>query len=783
MAFQLLSRLPRIFAAPLPQQEPARVTAPQADRPRRYRDVPPLRQEPYTPDEFDGQRVLYARKLWTSQDHLLRARDRQIEENIRMICGQQWSIWSELAGKFIDISRYLTDEERRWRQFPVMNRLLLWFMLVHARMTENPPTITFNVVTGDRIDSEFAEVMDAIFKHVWNEASMLDVIDLMTSWLIPSGTVYLQSRIDPNGGDLRVFRAPTTLALLNPDGTPVLGADGLPIQREIPDAPYDSEGNLLGQLDPQTGEFRASGQPHVMREGAIAVDVLSALEVRGQWGPQPWHKKRWHQKRTYYTPEEFYELYGLDLEPEVVGETAEDIAELQRILYGTGFFGAAGGREENLAHAINPAREGFIECFETWFAPSDFPGMEETEESPGGRLLVTTRTKVVRDGARFAAFRYTSPIRQFNFVRVPGRPSGTSPQEMLNGPIRSRNRYLAQILEHGNKVANPIRIVDMNSGIQEGQITNRPGQEIRADLSQVRGEPVRYVVPPTMPPDVYRILDILKTEFDDLANIPGALGTPPSTDPSGELVKELRFNADRFIGPTQRRTVTELARMAEDWVPLLQIIWDEQKILRVVGEDGIARTITVLPMMFERSTIHAIPDIESMLPEGRGERIERVFRLFERGLLGDPASPITRDFVLDLAKFPHMSRATRPGGADRSTAEQNVGKLLQGVPAQRIPIFEWYDHQLHLFVLEKYMKSPEYLRQPPLIQEQFVIFRDMLLMAMQEAFRKQVALQAMQQATAAQAQLALAGATNEEARARGLAAEEQPSETAAAGGA
>jgi len=764
-----LRQLSRIFFRPATEaSEPAPLD--DAGIPKVFRGVPPLRQSPFEPDEFDSRRVEYVKRLWHGQDHLLRARDRQIEENIRMLCGQQWAIWSELAGRYVDITRYLSDEERRWRQFPVMNRLLLWFMLTHARMTENPPVVSFQPASGDRADAELAEVMDAVFKHIWQNASMLEVIDQLTAWLIPGGTAYLKSRIDPNRGELREFRGPARLTLLDADGNPVLGPDGQPIYRDIPDAPYGPNGEVRVRLNPETGEPEIVGPPHTMHEGEIVVDVLSPLEVRGQWGPTPWHRKSWHIHRVFLTPEQGWEAYGVEWEPEVMGQEAHEIAELQRLLFGAGYYGAASGREETVANAMNPSREGFVEVFEFWHAPSRFPGMEQTRESPGGRLLTVTRTKVLRDGVRYAPFPYTSPIRQFIFVRVPGRPSGTSPQEMLNGPARTRNRLVAAILEHTNKTANPIKLIDRRSGIKEGMVTNRPGLELYGDFSQVP-EPLRFVSPPSLSHDVYRALNILTNEHDELGNIPGAQGAPPTADASGELVKELRYNADRFIGPTQRRTVIELARMVEDWMVMIPLIWDAPKVIRLAGDDFAAQTITVLPEMFERGKVHVVPDIESMLPEGRGERQARVQRIYELGGFGPPGSPEAIERWLELSRFPHLSRTARPGGVDRSTAEQNVAKLLRGVPASEIPIFEWYDHGIHLAVLERYMKSPAYLRLPIHVQQEMVTYRQMLRLAALSAFQNNVALQSAMQQTAQRAAIANAAARRAEAEARGLGPE------------
>ncbi len=62
-------------------------------------------------------------------------------------------------------------------------------------------------------------------------------------------------------------------------------------------------------------------------------------------------------------------------------------------------------------------------------------------------------------------------------------------------------------------------------------------------------------------------------------------------------------------------------------------------------------------------------------------------------------------------------------------AAQNVGKLLQGTPAVQIPILEVYDHEIHLHVLVRFMKTPEYLKTPPETMEQIELYRQRLMRA------------------------------------------------------
>lgn len=727
--------------------------------------IPPLRVQAFEEDpQFDAARVEYNRQTWHNQDLLLLSRDRMVEENIRMIAGQQWGAWTSTLGRWVDISYFMTEKERRWRQRPVINMMLTWYMLTKARMTENPPILTFQPGNADRKSSDLAALMDGIWKSLWHEAGGLEALDDAFSWLIPSGGAFLKSQVNPNVGDLREFKGNAVMQLLGSDGSPVM-REGSPIERfveNVPFGPRDAQNPSGGDFQPQAklvgegNEWEVTGKAFTMNEGGIELSALSVLEVRGQWGNNiSWHKKRWHQHRSFLTPEQAFDIYGVELEPEIFGEEAGRISELRRLHLGTGMFGAAEHDPSSFGTDFREGKDGLIEIIERWDAPNPMlEGMGEDDDHFGGRLLTTTRKVVLRDGQRPARFKYTSPLQYIAFIKLPGRPTGTTPQEALNPIQRTFNRFYGQVLEHGNLMSNPIGIADTNQGVEVDDITNEPGQWLYTARDGSNVPVLEYVKPPAIGNDVWRILVDLRATIKDLGQIEGAEGRAPSRNPSGELVKELRFNSDRQVGPTLRNTVQVLARVAEDWAAIIPTIWSEDKVLTWGGEDRMVRTITVQPELFKAGVFRVIPDVESMLPEGRGERQQRVSAMWQAGAFGDPQSPGAIRHFLSLANFPHLDRAAQPGGVDRVTAEHENAKLLQGFTADDIPVLEWYDDVVHLEVIEQYMKSPEFLEQPPEVIQEFVTHRADHLGALVRKFqqdleRKTLLATDQQQASAA----------------------------------
>lgn len=721
-------------------------------------ETPPLRVQ-NEPDDHDDQRALWSWERFVSQDNAYRLRDRSIEENVRMLAGQHWWQYHHLLG-WKDVTYWMTDEEKRWRQRPVFNRILPWFILTHARMTENAFIATF-LPGPDRRDADLAELLDILFKTKWRDLGMTEVWDRCAAWLLASGRGYLQTRVDLSKGEWVPWVGRAELPLVGPDDLPVIGGDGLPVVQEVDGVPFDKEGSPLAIL--RHDGVQVLGKPHAERRGDLAMDVLSPLEVRGQWGPHPWHEQRIHMSRSYLTPEQVWEAWQVELEPDVRGEAASSSGFLERMLFGTGFFGAASAQVgSEFASTAAGVKDGYILVQTTWQAPSGrVEGMEETPETPGGRMLVATRNRVLRDGPRPFAYPHTSPIRCFDFIRLPGRPSGTTPQEIMNSPQRAYNAGAKQLLEHRALVTNPQQIYDLRSGLKASQVSNQPGRRYGVTL-RPGVKALEWISPPQVSADVWRIQEWLASELQYLGSTHGTQPAEFSKDASGELVRELRFNDDRFLGSTLHRAAEEMGRVVKDWMVMYSALYDEETILKYTGDDNVARAIVVMPDLLKGHTADVVPDIESMLPEGRGERRARIYKMWLDGAFGDPHSPEGLRALHELGRFPHIGRTAKPGGVHWTTAEQENGEILQGgMP----PTLEWYRDDVHLVVHEEFMAAPEWRRLPDEIKLAFIVHR-------------QEHLGRVAEQRAAEAAEALLMAQAEATRARG-AAKEQPPERGA----
>lgn len=686
------------------------------------RDYPPF-------GSTDDSVVDWVVRRWREQDAWVRPFHRQVRDNIRMVAGRHWDVWLEGRQRFVSVEHWMTSDELRWRQRPVFNWVGYWYMVTHAKLTENRPILSFLPATPDRKDLILAEVMEPIYRYQWDVIGMDEKVDQLARWVLVAGRGILKSFWDPDKGSLSQVVVPAEIPVLDEYGQPVLDEYGQPATVFVERAPaaIGPDGNPIPLIRPLPGgDYEITGDADWLPKGGINVQVLSPLEVRTSQEPVPFREKRWYMQASLVHVDEIEDRFGVRVEPDARATPDDDIAS---VLLGSGLFQASW---HEFATESRPT-EGFAFVYELWEKPH--------AKAPMGRHVITTAHKLLLDEEN----RYDPDFRPYeaaDFVVIPGRPWGKSPIEDIAPVNRTYNRGWAMILEHRNLMTMPMLVVDRAA--QVGEITNEPGQIITANI-RAGIPPVTPLQPPQLPESVYQIQQMLRMEMQDMGSLRiGSEGRPPTRDPSGQLVRELRYNDDRYIGPAARSIVDAIAGMAENWQHLFRYGWTDEQLIRVAGESNAARFIVVRPQMFE-GRVHVIGVPESMYPEGRGERQARLDFWLSAGIISPKQ-------YFDLINHPHLSRAARPGGVHQDMAEHENAQMMRG---QQVMPIEPHDDGVHLAVHQEFMASPEFVELPQEIRTIFYTH----VSAHKEQIRLKATLAASDQAMMAANQVAVAAAS------------------------
>lgn len=708
----------------------------QQQTPSGEKPLPPIRENPTTSDDHDPDRIHLVRQTrWEPQTPALISYHRTIEDNVRMLAGRQWDVWNEVLGSYVDVTQFMTDEERRWRQRPVVNLLQYWFMLTHARLTENQPAPTFQPATSDRIDQQLADALTPIFQTLYAETGMDETFVRAVAWLIAAGETYVESAVDFTKGEPRTLAAPAVLSMN--------GQDGQPIERQTAGpVPYDQSGNPLASLtaDGSGYDVNDGAEAYQDYEGCICPRVRSPLEVRSEWGAEmKWEDKRWIITRSYLTPQVILDKYGVDCAGDVDPVMDASTVFLQRLLFSSGYFGAVSARPGSTMTTPGFSGQHYVAVDTMWEKPSAFS--PETDESPGGRLLIVTSNHVLHDSVRPYRTEAAGPIRRAQFIQQPGRAGfGSTPLEQLVPIQKTYNRGWAQILEHRNLCTNPILIVDSSSGIAE-QRTNAPGSTIEVDMTAGVSQPAYYLQAPPLGSDVWKVQAMLLDIMMRLGSIAGAEGSPQTDDPSGELVSQLRFNSDRPVAIAARSMAHLMTGIAEDWVAILPTIWTDEKTIHYVGDDELFRTITLTADLWD-GDVRVRPDLENARIEAPEAKEARALAKFTAGVFGPPGTPEAAARFAEYARSAKLQDIAGPmETVDSDTVKYFMSQLAQGaMQVQQIldEMGEWYDYGIWQKTLRDHMASPEFLKYAPPVKQQFKQFYMMVLQAQQTAMLMQM---------------------------------------------
>lgn len=645
-------------------------------------------------DADDGQIVqLVVQERWKAQDGLWWPTIRQVQDNVRMIEGRHWDVWMPSQQRFVDITSLLTEKDREFFQRPVFNYVGDWFVRTHGKLTEKPPVVSFLPATGDQKDADLAEVMDAIHKYLWFGAEMEERVSELVGMVLAASSGVVKSWWNPDLGLAREIRGPAFFPLFDEFGNAVVQADGQLAQGFVERAPYQllPDGTPVPMIEPMPGGgYREIAGAAVQYEGGIDVEILSPLDVRTEIAKTPWHRRRWYVERRVLPVREIYERYGVRVTPGGDDQsTALQIADQY-----TGFGGPM-ARHGSSAPTLTDNTHAVI--YEMWEQPR--------EECRRGRHTVVTDTLKLSDGPNpyGPTFR---PYHMAEFTRVPGRFSAKSPIETISPINRVSNRGWSQILEHRNKMTNPFYLVDRRQ--IQGKIKNSPGQMIDVDPTYLPNSPPLDVVqPPPLPQAVYHVQALLREELRYFGSLEqGSSGAAATRQPSGELVRELRANDDRYLAGPAASIVRCLGRVVQVWPDLVKFAlesgnWTEGRVIRISGEESAIRFRSIRSEMFE-GQVHVRPDIESLLPEGRQERQQRVDWWFMNELL-TPAQ------YWELIQHPHLAAAARPGGVHRRMAEIENMRMARGHPTE---ILAAHNDEIHIDSHEKFAASPEFQTLP-----------------------------------------------------------------------
>jgi hypothetical protein len=216
--------------------------------------------------------------------------------------------------------------------------------------------------------------------------------------------------------------------------------------------------------------------------------------------------------------------------------------------------------------------------------------------------------------------------------------------------------------------------------------------------------------PPNIVSDAWNVLELIKTEFDDLTQIYPATEGKGGAEQSGYQTNLLQEAANDVHAPDIRAHELSIEEAAFKIRRIIKRGYDVPRLVTVTSA-------SYEPEVFEFSAddVDEYADIVvqagSALPMLKGAKIQVALDLYAKGLLGDPMDPQVKRRVLGAIDMGSMGELTDYSRIDEDMIEIENSTAEDGEPLAEPRFFE--NHQRHWEGHINKLKSPAIMNWPP----------------------------------------------------------------------
>jgi hypothetical protein len=228
-------------------------------------------------------------------------------------------------------------------------------------------------------------------------------------------------------------------------------------------------------------------------------------------------------------------------------------------------------------------------------------------------------------------------------------------------------------------VANPIMLVSGSSGIDANKVTSKPGQiwTVRDD-----GAGVRYLNPPVLGGEVFRMIDQMKEFMERIGGVYDAnTGETPGGVTAASAIALLQEQGSIPIKSITRNLYATLKEVYEQMVELIKEFYTETRYLRVMGKDGKFKFMEFNALKYKEIDFDIRVSAGASTPSSKAYVAQLAQDLFQQGLL------LPSEYVDMLENVPNKDKIVERL-RQRESQEQPQMQQQQAQPAppsQQIP--------------------------------------------------------------------------------------------------
>lgn len=298
------------------------------------------------------------------------------------------------------------------------------------------------------------------------------------------------------------------------------------------------------------------------------------------------------------------------------------------------------------------------------------------------------------------------PCVEFADLEMAGQFWPPTMVEQTIGIQKEYNLLRSKIAEQVKLMAHPKVIVPVQCQWPEGAWTGKPGEVIRIILPPGAQGP-QVINPANIASDVWRTLELIKKEFDDITSIYPASQGASGGETSGFQVNLLQEAADSIHAPDIR--LHELA-FEEFYFKVRRMQkqgYTVPRMLSVAGRNGLPEVVE-----FSNKNIDEHAEVKIFAGSGLSSspaiKNKQVLELHASGLLGAPDAPETQRRVMRTLDIGGLGELQEENRRDEELAKRENERIGQGATWQDLRVTPGHDHDTHWTEHWAITKMPEF---------------------------------------------------------------------------
>lgn len=284
---------------------------------------------------------------------------------------------------------------------------------------------------------------------------------------------------------------------------------------------------------------------------------------------------------------------------------------------------------------------------------------------------------------------------------VPFKFWGEGEVAKLLSPQTYINDLMNQIIDNAKLTANMPWVLDKNSGIGKGQLTNRPGLIVRKNP----GSEVKRLAPPPMPNYVQEMIGVLKSDIETISGIHDVTqGRKPGSISAASAIMALQEAAQARIRLKVKLMEATLTELGLAWFLKARQFWKTNRWVRKVDLQNNMSFVEMTPEKLQID-VDFVMVAGSTMPTNKNAMLDLMIRLAQTGA-EDGLPMVDRETVLQYTNVPDKQKIVKRFNdlvGDRKEQEQKAQQqaLLMQQQAQEQQIMQQQQQMMAQHEMEK----------------------------------------------------------------------------------